>query len=137
VMAPKTGSGSARGNRGSNSAPAGTNRGMSINGGAATGAESTAGARVTGTTTRGRTALDADSGAGGTAGARGMVKRHSSIEGSEKLLGGRIVVDSDAAEVDEDAAGNSTSSIWLAKNPERIPKIELHCGKKKKNLLSQ
>ena len=112
MMAPKTGSGSARGNRGSNSAPAGTNQGMSINGGAATGAESTAGARVTGTT-RGRTALDADSGAGGTAGARGMVKRHSSIEGSEKLLGGRIVVDSDAAEVDEDAAGNSTSSIWV------------------------
>ena len=57
-MAPKTGCGSARGTRGSDIAP-GTNPGKSISGGAATGVESTAGARVTGTT-RGGTALDAD-----------------------------------------------------------------------------
>ena len=42
-----------------------------------------------------------------------MVKRHSSIEGSGKLLGGRIVVDADVTEDDEDDAGNSTSSIWV------------------------
>ena len=42
-----------------------------------------------------------------------MREGHSSIEGSEKLLGGRIVVEADADEDDEDVAGNSASSLLV------------------------